>query len=511
MKVPTLAGGVPTRGGPAASRARLRRELAIRASLVGLLSACGAGGGGTNDPGVTALGQPSDASGGSGSNPTTQPAVSEGQAPPLGASSSEQPDTSGVGLAEGAAAGGIPCDVAAIVQQRCSLCHGETPQFSAPMSLVEAGDFLAIAPISSQPVRDAALGRIGADAARPMPPPGTVEPLTESERSVLEQWLASGAPPAADGCSVTELPLEPESDGLAQPPASGASTAPYPGWDSGDVECYPLVANAGDLQSPYRVGTATDEYIGFGFMPPWGEGTRYVRAFRAVVDNAQVLHHWLLFQQAGPIANGSVAPLLGAHPDGQLLHGWAPGGTDAYYTEKVGVELEGGRGYLLELHYNSSDPSAVDASGVEVCVTETPPENIALLSWLGTDLINGTRASGVCRPRAQEPIRIISGSPHMHLKGRHMTVTVHRADGTDEVVHDEPFDFENQRMYDEDVTIYPGDTIETTCEFSSPASFGKGTNEEMCYWFAQSYPAGALADGGLLGTLLHGPNSCLGL
>ena len=40
---------------------------------------------------------------------------------------------------------------------------------------------------------------------------------------------------------------------------------------------------------------------------------------------------------------------------------------------------------------------------------------------------------------------------------------------------------------------------------------GKGTNEEMCYWFALAYPAGALADGGLLGTFTHGENACLGL
>jgi hypothetical protein len=33
----------------------------------------------------------------------------------------------------------------------------------------------------------------------------------------------------------------------------------------------------------------------------------------------------------------------------------------------------------------------------------------------------------------------------------------------------------------------------------------------MYYWFATAYPAGALADGALIGTLVHGNTSCLGL
>jgi hypothetical protein len=79
------------------------------------------------------------------------------------------------------------------------------------------------------------------------------------------------------------------------------------------------------------------------------------------------------------------------------------------------------------------------------------------------------------------------------------------------MLHDEAFSFENQRGYAEDVILNPGDSITTTCRYSAPAQFGKGTNEEMCYWFALSYPAGALADGLPFGTLTHGPLSCLGL
>jgi cytochrome c5 len=461
------------------------------------------------DDGVNTPNTPNVGGGGATSS-SSPPRVSEGSGtggPLLNNNNQQSPSNNN----SSAAGTGMPCDVATIVQTRCVLCHAETPQFNAPMSLVDAADFSAQAPISSGTVSEAALRRISPDAARPMPPAGTVNPLSDSERATLQNWLQSGATAFGGECTGTGTGAGPGDGLLPPPPPSGSSLEPYQGWDDGDVECYPLVAHAeGNKQQPYKVGTVVDGYFGFAFAPPWGEGTRYVRAFRSVINNSQVLHHWLLFNQAGAVVDGQISPQLGAHPDGELLHGWAPGGNDAYYTPQVGVELEAGRGFLLELHYNSNDANAADASGVEICVTKTKPQNIALLSWLGTDAISGTTSSGVCRPKATQPIKIISGSPHMHLKGRHMKVTVHRANGTNEVVHDEAFDFENQRNYAEDITINPGDTIETVCNYSAPSRFGKGTNDEMCYWFAQSYPAGALADGAFVGTLVHGTNSCLG-
>ena len=74
-------------------------------------------------------------------------------------------------------------------------------------------------------------------------------------------------------------------------------------------------------------------------------------------------------------------------------------------------------------------------------------------------MINGTQAEGTCAPRSSQPIHIVAGTPHMHLKGRHMKVTVTRASGGTEVVHDEPFDFQNQRGYQENLTLQPGDSV----------------------------------------------------
>jgi len=295
---------------------------------------------------------------------------------------------------------------------------------------------------------------------------------------------------------------------LPRPVTTGTSLGPFVGWDEG-VECYPFTAfQPGDKSTPYSVGTAVDKYMGFGFKPPW-EGTRYVRAFRTIVDNDKVLHHWILFEEP-TAADGNATEIIGAHPGGAMMHGWAPGGTDLYFTPDLGMRMEGNSSYLLEVHYNSNDPSAVDASGVEVCVSDQKPQNEAIISWLGTDAINGPSAQGTCRPRATEPIHIVAATPHMHLKGTHMKVTLQRAAGGTEVVHDEPFSFQNQRGYQQNLIVQPGDSLTTACTYNAPTTFGRGTNEEMCYWFALAYPAGALTDNGFIGTLTHGANACLG-
>jgi hypothetical protein len=496
------------------------RAMGCTACSVGLLMACGLmacsaaneGGGGTatDVPAGGASGTPvlpggpaapgTQGTGATTNTPTVPGANTEGNVVPGGISTG----------------GNVPCDIAAIVSEHCTTCHAATPKFNAPMALTSADAFSAQAPITStEPVRSVAKRRINAEGGARMPPPGTVEALDTTELAALNAWLDSGAPTVAQGgCAITDgtnvLPGGTE-ELLPRPSATGTALGPYEGWDADGVECYPFVTyqpGQGDKDTPFRVGTVVDKYMGFGFKPPW-EGTRFVRAFRSIIDNDQVLHHWILFEEPGA-ADGNVAEILGAHPGGAMMHGWAPGGTDLYFTPDLGMRMEGNSNYLLEVHYNSNDPNAVDASGLEICVTEEPPENEAIISWLGTDAISGTSSSGTCAPRASEPIHIVAATPHMHLKGTHMKVTLERASGGSEVVHDEPFSFQNQRGYQEDIRLQPGDRLTTTCSYNAPSAFGKGTNEEMCYWFALAYPAGALTDGAFIGLLTHGANACLG-
>jgi hypothetical protein len=95
----------------------------------------------------------------------------------------------------------------------------------------------------------------------------------------------------------------------------------------------------------------------------------------------------------------------------------------------------------------------------------------------------------------------------MHKLGTHMKVTVNRAGGMEEVVHDKDFSFDTQQYYVEDFQMMQGDTMTTECSYSGFATFGMNTSNEMCYFFSLAWPAGALRSGG--GAAIHGANSCM--
>jgi hypothetical protein len=428
--------------------------------------------------------------------------------------------TKDAGKAEPAAAKGtgLPCDVAKIVSTHCAECHGDKQAFGAEFALTSIADFQKPVPgDDSKKLYQSAHERVGLMGAKRMPP-ASQPAIPAADLTKLTAWLKDGAK-AGSG----ELcPVEFSEGGDAEPGAGGDNggefaTAGSGGaqikpikYDDPDLKCYPFTAFAkSDRKSKYAVPTNPDFYVAFMMKAPW-TGTQYIRSFKGIIDNKDVIHHWLFFKQLTGGGDGTITEnALGAHPDGEMLFGWAPGGDDMYMDPDVGMAVTGNDVFLLEAHYNNKKGAAQpDASGVEVCVTPTKPEHIAGLTWVGTDLIAGTSATGECLSTHTEPVHIFSAQPHMHVKGKHMKVTVNRKGGMKEVIHDEDFDFEYQRSYILDVTLQPGDGLTTTCDYSASSTFGKGTNDEMCYFFTNSWPAGALTMPGI-GTIIHGPNSCL--
>jgi hypothetical protein len=332
--------------------------------------------------------------------------------------------------------------------------------------------------------------------------------------AMLCAWLVgcADAEPAPNDSDVAEAPAHGDH---GSHDATSLQQAAAPTTDTSGLTCYKLLAHAGDQKTPFKVGARKDAYYIVTFKAPW-QGTAYGMVFRPIIDNKQVLHHWLLFQTPGTNAPG-IATSIGAHPAGALLAGWAPGGETLDTRElspdkTVGLELSSNNTYAVEFHYNSSDPNAVDASGVEVCVAKEKPQEVAGLSWLGWDQLGAPakKWTGTCKPNLQKPIQILGVVPHMHKTGIHMKGTINRANGTKEVLHDKPFDFNYQIQYNVKATINPGDSITTECTFDRPMAFGTGTDAEMCYMFTLAFPKNALSDGGLWGTLAHGAGACLG-
>ncbi len=399
----------------------------------------------------------------------------------------------------------LPCDVAAIVTKNCGTCHGEDTAFGAPMSLTTATDFAADGVSDkSKSMADLVKTRINAtDVTKRMPPsPGK---LSAADLKTLNAWLDSGA-------AGTDTKSCSGEGGNTDAGTGSASDAGDPNSDP-NLTCYKMLSNNGS-GGPFAVGVARDAYYNVTFAAPW-KGTVYARGISPVIDNMKAIHHWLLFEDDSPGRPGAPVRGSGAHPSGQLIMGWAPGGpaTDFRpFPDDLGFELPGDTTYTIEFHYNSSDAAAMDASGAEICVGTTKPKNIVGLSWLGNDnlFIPSTSWSGTCAPQSLQPIHIVGVNPHMHLQGRHQKAVINRAGGKQEVLNDVDFDFNYQISYTKNVVLNPGDTITTTCTFAQPMTFGESTSAEMCYMFTLAYPKGALTDNGGWGSIAHGGSSCLG-
>ena len=342
-----------------------------------------------------------------------------------------------------------------------------------------------------EPVYEA-VAEVVADPYERMPP-RPLDALEPAEIQVLQAFAAAGAPESSERCADDgSVP-----DGAYDPPSFAC--------DGEGQEPYDLLAHGAGPDGKFAVQKGAESYHCFRFRPSWLKGETKAIAVEPVVDDGRVLHHWLLYAEdsaSGP--DGSEVECSAAHPNAELLAGWAPGAQGLVMPDDVGLKLptaEGG-GLVLEVHYNNlaNHENARDASGARICVTERPRKYTAGVHWLGTvGLVLGPGQStpmGTCRPQNQEPVHIISQWPHMHNLGRHMRVEVSRASGGIEVLHDAPFSFHNQVSNLTPVTIQPGDVLRTYCTFQNDTgklvTLGENTGDEMCFNFVTAYPLGAL-------------------
>jgi hypothetical protein len=378
------------------------------------------------------------------------------------------------------------------------------------------------------------------DPADIMPPPlPTTKPLAQGEKDHLHGWIAANAP-AGDACpgagtggaggsvsntggtgnwsSTGGTGAGGTSGGGSGGGSTGGSGGTYGGsGGSPPTGCENVQFLAHGQQvpgdtTPFPVPAGQQFYQNFYFKVPWNVATQALR-FTPIIDNTQVLHHWLLYASTTAYTDGTSGPSPGVHSDGTLLAGWAPGAGEWVMPEGVGMELPSGNSYLvLEVHYNNVQglPNMADHSGVEVCATSNLRPNTATVSWLGTEgiilnpLSAGT-ATGTCTPSYAGDITLLRYWPHMHQLGRGMKADITRASGgVENLFNDTTYSFDYQISYELNPTVilHPGDKITTTCTFQNTTSgtvtFGPATEQEMCYNFIIAYPANALRSAGLM-------------
>jgi hypothetical protein len=445
--------------------------------LAGACSSGGSGGGGDEPvaPLAPTNGTPNGAPGG----PTTPASPGGGEANPAGGAALDP-------NAAGGAADSEWCDALAVLRQNCQSCHADEPQFGAPMSLVSFDDLEAPSVSdATQSVRERVRARIH-DAQRPMPPGG----MAPANVAVVDAWLDAGGGAGPD----------PTCAGLAPAPVP-TETADFV-WPEDCEEFFTLTTSSRTSPSDkYVVPAGGEEHPQFIFDAPWGTDDVQVLAYRPITDNSRILHHWILYEN-------STGGIFGGGLGGKFLVGWAPGSQgNTGMPDDVGMYMPGGADKLrLDVHYYNlgNTQAESDASGVELCITRSPRTYTATVSGLtGNATAPVGRSDNVSSCTVNltgaDEVTFLSVSPHMHKLGVHAKLELTRA-GQKTALHDAPFSFEDQRIYELDnLAIRDGDVLTTTCSYENDTgrgvSFGENSDDEMCFNFVTYYPMGAFQCG----------------
>jgi hypothetical protein len=376
------------------------------------------------------------------------------------------------------------CGVRNTLQDACTSCHNEQKVAGAPMSLVTFDDLHKPAVSDkNRKVYELVKERVH-DEERPMPPQ---KRLSTEQLAGIDAWVAAGATAGTDvTCGESE-------SGTGAVAASTSETEFE--WPDNCDATYKILSHAeGSQDAPFVIGPGDEIHPQVYSDAPWGDEAVQAIAWRTVTDNARILHHWILY---------------GANRE--FLVGWAPGKDGALMKEDIGMLLVGGQ-LRLDMHYNNlgSETEERDNSGVELCVVkkENFRKNTATVAqMLGAFQINipphttGVDITGTCTLSGDEPVTLLTTSPHGHRMAKHMKFTVERSSGEKIVMHDQSFNFEEQGQFDleEPITLNKGDKLITTCTYENDTdqtvTFGEDTGNEMCFNFALYYPQGALRCG----------------
>jgi hypothetical protein len=458
------------------------------------------------------------------------------------------------------------CSARKVLEDNCVSCHfAGTPWATIPLVTYEELQ----ARLPSGLLAYASVGQRIHDPARLMPP--TADRLTATELATLDNWIAAGASAGpnpscmpggpgdgggsggaggsggsggagaggtaghggggaggADGGVDADVKVDggdaPDGGDAGRPDGrtdADGGLPPPTGWPTDCEQRFTVLAHGrsqpGDTTKFNVTGAGLrDFHQCFLFKAPWAASTVQALRFRPVIDDARVVARWALYGLDSSSGSDGQVGATGCG-NGTYLQGWAPGATETVLPPDVGLQMpRGANAFLaLEIHYDNTanHRDAMDASGVEWCVTRTLRARTASVHRLGSTNISLPPRSqnavvNTCDPTATQPVRLIAIQPQMNRLGIRSQLLLNRAGGMRETLHEGPFGLTDQRTYPSMATVNDGDTLTTTCTYDNTTStsvgFGNAMTDETCYVFVTAWPAGALSG-------FFTPNRCIGL
>ncbi len=374
-------------------------------------------------------------------------------------------------------------DVVPILQQKCQNCHRSH----------QVGPF---ALETFEQVRKRATDIALVATERQMPPwkpaPGVGprlkhdQSLSPQEISVLETWAESGAP---------------QGDPKDMPPPLRFSTD----WKLGPPD---LVLQPGEEFS--IPATAPDTYRCF-VLPTNLVSDLYVSAIDFRPGNARVVHHINAFldtsgaarardeAEPGPGYTSFSGPGVAMYED---LGFWAAGHEPHHLPDGIGQRLPRQSDVILQVHYHPTGKAEVDRTRIGIYFSRVPVKQA--LHWStasNSDFLLPAGKSNIevkASWNIPADVEVLAVSPHMHLLGRDMRMSVTLPNGrSQDLIHIPDWDpsWQSTYFFLKRILLPRGSIVKVVAHFDNsdnprnpnhpprPVSWGLGANDEMCEGF----------------------------
>ncbi|MDX1392787.1 MAG: redoxin family protein [Gemmatimonadota bacterium] len=299
--------------------------------------------------------------------------------------------------------------------------------------------------------------------------------LSERDKRDLLAWIDAGAPEGDPATAALPRQLK-------------------PGWMLG-VEPDTVIT----IPAPQEVpADGVLDYRHVYVETNWPED-KWVRAAEVVPTARQVTHHVIVYLEDED-----------DEERGGWLVGYAPGVPARDWGENTGKRIPAGQTLMFELHYTTNGEPAVDETRVGLYFHDEPPPEEVYMAAVATDEFeippHAANHEVVAELEFENPGRIISLLPHMHLRGKAFRYDLVRADGSSETLLDVPrYDFNWQMTYKpvHPFEIRAGDRLIGTAWYdnsegnpanpdpSQPVRYGEQSFEEMMFGFFELLPGEA--------------------
>lgn len=307
--------------------------------------------------------------------------------------------------------------------------------------------------------------------------------LRASEISLLARWAEKGAPRGDEA----DLPIAPKfSDG----------------WQLGEPD---LVLR---MDEAFEIPADGPDAFRFFVLPIPIDEDQTVAAVEFRPGNPLVVHHAILYLDASGMARkrdaadplpGYEGFLTGGFRPSGTLGFWAPGYTPRYLPSGVGQLLKAGSDLAMQLHYHPSGKPESDRSQVGIYFAKAPvTKQISGFAMIDFDV---DIPPGAERHKMEHSfttpvdLQVLDVTPHMHMIGTEMKLTVTPPGGEPKplVWTDWDFNWQEQYLFREPAKIPAGSRLDLEAWFDNSSAnpynpnqpparvrFGEMTTDEMC-------------------------------